>query len=116
MNSKLLFLIGCIPVRIGIVLLFRFIPEKYLPIFGWMALVIAIGFMIAYNRRMKGIETNNKPIWWNPIRPIHACLYFLAFLYAVQKKSYSWIPLAIDVAIGFLVFMIQYKNKKLYNK
>lgn len=113
MNSKLLFLIGCLPVRIGMVLLLRYIPKKYLPIFAWIALVIAIGFMVSYNRRMKGVETNNKPIWWNQIRPIHASLYFLTFVYALQRKSYCWIPLAIDVAIGFLVFVIHYKKDKI---
>lgn len=108
MNSKLLFLFGCIPVRIGLVLLLKYVPTKYLPILGWLALVVSIGFMSVYNRRMKGIETNNKPIWWNEFRPVHAVLYFLTFVYAIQQKEWSWIPLAVDVILGLVLFIIHY--------
>ena len=108
MNSKLLFLVACIPVRILLILLVRFFPETYLPYLSWIFLIISIGFLISYNRRMKGIETNQKPIWWNNLRPIHSCLYLLTFIYAYYKKSYSWIPLTIDVILGFISFIIHY--------
>lgn len=108
MNSKLLFLFGCIPVRILLILLVRFIPPKYLPYISWIFLIISIGFLFSYNRRMKGVETNQKPIWWNNIRPIHSCLYLLTFIYTLYKKPYSWIPLTIDVCLGFISFIIHY--------
>ena len=112
MNSSLLFLFACIPVRIGLVILCKSLSKKLLPTFGWFCLLIAVGFLSVYNRRMKGIETNNKRIWWNEFRPVHACLYFLTFVYAVQQKSYSWIPLAVDVLLGFLLFLF-YKETSL---
>lgn len=108
MNSKLLFLFGCIPVRILLILLVRFLPQKYLPYISLIFLIISIGFLISYNRRMKGVETNQKPIWWNNLRPIHSCLYLLTFIYTLYKKSYSWVPLTIDVCLGFISFIIHY--------
>jgi len=109
MNSTLLFLFGCLPIRILIVIFCKSLSKEALPIFAWFSLLISLGFLSVYNRRMTGIETNNKPIWWNEFRPVHACLYFLAFVYAIQQKSYSWIPLAVDVLLGFLLFIF-YKN------
>jgi len=106
MNSKLLFLTACIPVRILLILLVRFLPEKYLPYCSWIFLLISIGFLISYNRRMKGIY--DRYAWWNNLRPIHSCLYLLTFIYAFYKKSYSWIPLTIDIIVGLIAFFIYY--------
>lgn len=109
MNPKTLFLVGCIPTRILLILLIRFLPKKFLPYISWIFLIISIGFLVVYNRRMKGIETNQKPIWWNELRPIHSCLYLLTFIYTLYKNPYSWVPLTIDILIGFIFFLYHYK-------
>jgi hypothetical protein len=44
-------------------------------------------------------------IWWNNLRPIHAILYILFAISAINKKSYSWIFLLIDVILGLTMFL-----------
>ena len=103
----LLFLIGCIGVRSMLVILAKSINIKYLPYMGYLALIPAIGFIIIYlaGLRKTGREVFGDIIWWNDIRPIHAVLYILFALYAINKKSYAWIVLLIDVVIGLLTFL-----------
>ena len=125
MNSKLLFLIGCIPTR----LLLAFIAyyslnydSKYSNnlkyILTIITFLIGISFIIIYEKgwRKKGVETGGKEIWWNNYRPIHGSIYLifsiLSLLYII-KPSYSilkhiWILLLLDVLIGLFAFSKHY--------
>ena len=66
----LLFLLGCIPTRLGFALLAKYIPNKYLPYLGILALIPAAGFLYIYffNKRKTGQEVFGSKIWWNPLR------------------------------------------------
>ena len=112
-KPQYLFLLACIPARIGIVLLAKFIPIQYLQYLGYAALIPALGFLIiyAFNLRKSGLETGGKQIWWNDMRVIHGLLYLCFALYAIKKKNYAWIPLLIDVILGIIVYCIHYSNK-----
>ena len=106
MNQKTLFLVGCLPTRILLILLIRFLPKNFLPYISWIFLLISISFLVVYNRRMKGIY--DKYAWWNDLRPIHSCLYLLTFIYTFYKNPYSWVPLTIDILIGIISFSFHY--------
>jgi hypothetical protein len=103
----LLFLIGCIGTRLFFVYLAKTISNKYLNLLGYLALIPAIGFMYIYltNSRKSGAEVFGDKIWWNDLRPLHAILYTMFALSAINGIKQSWIFLLIDVIIGLIAFL-----------
>jgi len=108
----LLFLIGCIGMRILLVILAK---SNYLRIpFSIIALMISIGFFYIYltGSRKTGPETFGEKIWWNDLRPVHGTLYFLFGILHLLNYPYSWIILLLDVCIGLFAFLyFHIKNK-----
>ena len=106
----LLFLFGCILIRTLFVFIAKYINPEYLPYLGALALLPAIGFLLIYINgwRKTGSEVFGGKIWWNNLRPIHALFYILFSILAFNKNIYSWVPLALDVIIGFLAFLYQH--------
>ncbi len=68
----LLFLLGCIPVRLSFMLIAKNYTN-YLKIMSYFALTISIGFFYIFSTgsRTTGTETFGDKIWWNNLRPIH---------------------------------------------
>ena len=106
MNSKLLFLLGCIPVRLFLVYISTQIPADKLKYFGIPLFLIAISFLFLYftNGRMNAPEASGGVTWWSNLRIIHGLLYLAASVYSFQGKPQVWIPLLIDVIFGFFAF------------
>jgi len=111
-KNILYFLLGCIPIRIIIVLLAFYINKQYLPYLGIVLLFPALGFLGLYflNMRMTAPEAGGKT-WWAELRLIHGLLYLCASIYAVQSKSIVWIPLLLDVIFGFAAFINHHKKE-----
>ena len=109
MNSKLLFLLGCIPARLVLVYISTQIPVDKLKYFGILLFLIAISFLFLYftNGRMNAPEASGGVTWWSNLRIIHGLLYLAASVYAFQEKPYVWIPLLIDVIFGFFAFTLK---------
>jgi len=101
----LYFLLGCIPVRILLIILAKKLKNNYLKIFGLILSIISIGFLVLYfgNLRLKAPESGGNT-WWVDLRLIHGLLYMTAAIYALQNKSIAWIPLSIDVILGLTAF------------
>lgn len=116
-NSILYFLLGCIPIRILIAALPTIIDHNYLPYFGFLLLMPAIGFLTLYfsNLRLTANEAGGKT-WWAEFRLIHGLLYLCAAIYALQSKMIAWIPLVIDVVFGFLSFITHHYTNKDFAK
>jgi len=118
----ILFLFGCIPVRLAIVYLAKVISTEYLPILGYLSLIPAIGFIYIYltGSRKTGTEVFGENIWWNDLRPVHALFYLLFAYNAINRVKTSWVYLMCDVFIGLFSFLFfHYINKsfqKLKNK
>jgi hypothetical protein len=106
----LMFLIGCIGIRLLFVLLAKYIDTKYLKYLGYLAFLPAIGFMYIYvtGSRTTGAEVFGEKIWWNDLRPVHSILYFLFAYNAIIGNKQSWIYLLIDVLIGLISFLIHH--------
>jgi len=104
----LLFLFGCIPSRLALAYVAKIIPINYLPILGYVTLVMAIGFIYIFltGSRKTGPETFGEKIWWNSLRPIHALLYLIFSYYAINKIRSGWKYLLYDVILGLLSFLI----------
>lgn len=114
----LLFLIGCMGARSGLVYLAKTINKKYLKYMGYLALIPAIGFIYIYitKSRQTGGEVMGDKIWWNDLRPFHALMYILFALYAINGNPHSWIFLLIDVVVGFISFIIFHYSQGNFNK
>lgn len=104
----LLFLIGCIGMRILFVFIAKSTSVTYLPYLGYLALLPALGFAYIYltGSRKTGQEVFGEKIWWNDLRPLHSLLYFLFAYNAIQANKNSWVYLLIDVIIGIFSFLI----------
>lgn len=103
----LLFLVGCIGTRFLFVYIAKTVNVNYLPYLGYLALAPAIGFLYIFftKSRETGAEVFGERIWWNDLRPIHGGLYMIFAYNAIQKNTYAWIYLLIDVLFGLGSFL-----------
>jgi hypothetical protein len=103
----LLFLIGCIGIRVLFVVIAKYINKKYLKYLGYLALLPAIGFTYIYisGTRNTGGGVFGEKIWWNDLRPIHAILYLLFAYNAIIGNKHAWIYLLVDVLFGLISFL-----------
>ena len=96
-----LFLFGCIGTR----LTFAYIAKtrtEFLPYMAIIAILIGIGLMYYYlsGTRPTGPEVFGEKIWWNHLRPVHATMYFLFAILAIQKNKSAYLFLFADAMIG----------------
>ena len=103
----LLFIFGCMLTRLIITVIVKNFNKKYLPITGYIYLILSISFLTIYyfNLRQSGIEVFGEKIWWNDTRPIHGILYLIFAYLAINKNTNSWKILLIDVIFGFIMFI-----------
>ena len=108
----------CIFVRICLVLLAKFLPEKHLKTMGFLTLIPGLGFAIIYlfKLRKTGAEVFGNKIWWNDLRPIHATLYFMFAYYAINKNKNSYKILLFDVIFGTVAFLIYHYTEDSFKK
>jgi len=108
----LLFLLGCIPLRLLFVFIAKNASINWLPYLGYLALLPAIGFTYIFftDSRQTGIEVFGDKIWWNNLRPLHSFLYFMFAFNAIYKNVNAWIYLLIDVCLGLFSFIAFHYN------
>lgn len=111
----LLFLLGCIPMRLLITYISKYVGDNYndyLPYLGYIAIIPAFVwiYMFIFDKRKTGAEVFGDKIWWNNLRPIHAILYLLFAYNAINKNTNSYIYLLIDVVFGLISFIIFHLN------
>jgi hypothetical protein len=114
----LLFLVGCIGTRSGLVYLAKNINKENLKYMGYLALIPAIGFLYIFisGSRKTGGEVMGDKIWWNNLRPFHALMYILFAYYAINGNSQAWIVLLIDVIIGLISFILFHYSEGNFSK
>ena len=102
-----LFLLGCITVRTALVVAAYYAPPHILKLMGYLALIPGLSFLIiwALRLRKRGPETFGAPIWWNGMRPVHGILYLVFAYMAILGKPGAWVPLAVDVSLGFIAWL-----------
>ncbi len=110
MNRVLAFLFLCIPARILIAMGAKFVPDAYLNVYALFLLAIGLSFLYLYftNSRLNAPEAGGKT-WWAKYRIIIGLLYITAAIYAFQgKRDLIWIPLAMDIIFGLVIFTIKH--------
>ena len=103
----LLFIFGCIGTRLMISYLAKIVNKKLLKIMGYIALLPVFAWIYLYftNGRKTGPEVFGGTIWWNNLRIVHALLYILFSIYALQEKDFAWKVLFFDALVGLTAFM-----------
>lgn len=103
----LLFFVVCIGTRAY--LAFRTkgaSPDTLRSVYAPLLMLIAIGLGLVYTLRLRetAAETfGDKAVWWDALRPVHSGLYAIAAMYAARGDTRNaYIPLVIDVLIGFM--------------
>ena len=113
-----LFLIGCIGTRLLITYVVKVHPPKYRIILAILLALPALGFtyIYAFGLRKTGLEVGGDRIWWDKLRPFHACMYFLASYLVLTRNSKAYWALVIDTLIGLISFASYHLGfLKLYN-
>jgi hypothetical protein len=104
-SPKTVFLFTCIPARLFLAGLGRYLTGLSLRVFGALLLIPALGFLGLYfgNMRMTAPEAGGKT-WWAPLRLLHGLLYLCAAIYGIQGSRLVWLPLLLDwfIAIGLI--------------
>jgi len=113
-----LFLLLCIPARFAITALAKYMPILYLPVLGFIYLIIGLSFLYLnfFNKRLTGIETGGNAIWWNDLRPVHGFLAILFGFLAIYKIKDAWVVLLIDTIFGLVAFLTFHGLKNNFNK
>lgn len=112
----LYFLGGCIPVRLALTAIAKYLPLQYLPFLGLITLSIAIGFIYLYftGKRTIGFETQGAPIWWTKFRIIHGSMYLLFSLLAFNYYRNAYKILFADTILGLLLFIIHHYQEGVF--
>lgn len=103
----ILFLFGCVIVRLLLVYFITQLSTRHLQWTGIVALVVAASWVYIYltNSRKTGPEVFGESIWWNHLRPVHALLYLLFAIFALRKDRNAWKFLVVDVSLGLTAFL-----------
>jgi hypothetical protein len=103
----LLFLFGCIVVRLLFTILAKNIDTEKLPYLGYIALLPVIGwfYIIFIGKRDIGGEVFGEQIWWKDLRIIHTILWSIFLYMALNKNTDSWKVLFTDTMFGLLAFL-----------
>jgi hypothetical protein len=103
----ILFLCGCITVRLALVYLAKHVSEDTLAILGWLALIPVLGwlFIIFVRPRDTGIEVFGGKIWWKNLRIFHVMFYSLFAYFAISRKRNAYVFLLADVIFGLVSFI-----------
>lgn len=102
MWRTVLFLVGCLGVRLFITHLAKTGSDQTRRYIAYAAIIISIGFSTIwlFDLRKTGAEAGGK-IWWNDIRPFHALMYALfAFLVLFYDDQHAWTVLFTDTLAG----------------
>lgn len=108
-NRRLvLFLGGCIPIRLSLAYITKVVSPKYLKYCALLASFPFVGWLYIYffKARTTGPEVFGGTIWWNQLRIVHASLYLLFIIFALQRKSFSYMILLVDALLGLFSFLI----------
>ena len=106
MNSKIFFILGCIPTRLLLSLLLLKIDKKYLPYLSIPLFLIGLSFIYLYfsKSRLNAFEAGGET-WWKNWRPIHGLLYITAGILCLKQNRFSSLVILLDTILGLSLFV-----------
>jgi len=106
-RTMLLFIFGCVPIRLFFIYVAKKASLVYLRLLSLPALLISISFVYQLkNGKKKGFFGG--PVWW--LRGIHALVWFIFAILAFRKIKSAYIALVVDLTIGIISFINNYYN------
>lgn len=98
----LLYLLVCIPVRIGIAIGAKYIPVNYLPLASIVAFITSFLWLWKFfnNKQGKSKGAFGQIVWWNNMRMVHALIWIAFGILALFKNKYAYLLLLLDVFVG----------------
>jgi hypothetical protein len=114
----LLFLFGCIGVRLLFTYIAKITNKSFLPYLALIALIPVIGwlYIIFIGKRDTGAEVFGNTIWWKNLRPIHLMLYSIFAYLAIQKNTNAWLALLVDTLFGLSAFLTYHYSQNNFSK
>jgi hypothetical protein len=107
-NKRLvMFLVGCMGTRSLLVYVAKHASNVNLARLGYAAFLVSAGLLYFYfsGTRTTGPEVLGGKIWWNNLRPVHATMYALFGINAINGNRQAWIILLIDLLVGLTGFV-----------
>lgn len=103
----LLFIFGCIAIRLYLTYLAKNASSENLQLFGYLALIPVFGwfYIIFIGERNTGGEVFGEQIWWKDLRFVHMMLWSCFSYMAINKDKESWKLLFGDTMLGLLAFL-----------
>ena len=102
----------CIPSRISLIFLSRYLKDKKTLkyIFNVITLCIGIGFLYIYFFGSKAADSQlewagKETVWWNDIRIAFGLNYLFFSYFYFKNNDNSWYFLLLDVVLGLLSFL-----------
>jgi hypothetical protein len=96
----------CVPVRVLLAIAVCFLPTRFLPYAGALALFGVAGLLYRFFTYTDSqLGAFNQRVTWNSVRPLHAMIWALFAVLAVSKNTRAkWIPF-VDVAVGVAFYL-----------
>lgn len=110
-KRNLLFLVGCLGTRSLLAYAAKYVDKSKLKIMGYIALVPVLVWLYMYFIKPR----TTGPKWWNDWGLVHAMTYILFAVYAIKGEDFAYIPLVVDVFIGFIAFTMHHAHKNIGN-
>lgn len=108
MKSPFIFLIFCIGTRFALAYIAKTYPKRE---YAYPAILLTIAWMLiwSFSLRETGQEvlSDDKKIWWNNMRPLHAILYALFAYNIYYLNNFAYKFLVVDALLGLGAFLFK---------
>ena len=106
-NRMLLFIFGCLSVRILFAYIAKNSSNNQLYLLGILGLIVGISFFYQ-SLKNKKIGFFGGKTWWSNMRNVHGVLWIIFGMLAINSNKKAYIALVVDVIIGIISFIRNY--------
>ena len=109
-RNLLLFLLACLPARLGAAYGAAFVAHRFpawLPWMGLLAAIVAINWLCG---SFSDTGVFGGKVWWASMRPVHACIYLIFAAMAFAKVPQAYLVLVADALVGLVAGVVHYQT------